>query len=320
MKAVGEPFVPGPMAVAPLSNESMYLSWCDVERGISGVQRLAHQPNREGTGRAEIWNAVMLRDGRRYRRAGTVTYDPAWRSHGLYRGEGLVFSLYQGGAAVDYQDTTCRASMRFAQFHDPVDWANANREGQADTEDSMFSGHVEVGGAVEGTVWLDGDRIDVTGMGYRDHSWGGQRDMRQFRVVHWANGTIGPECTFGAFWLSLDSGSVVKGGFVVRDGEMTRVTAIDGTVGMDVDSVTMRRARLTLQCADSSEVDVMYHRPFDGALLQSGDWITVDSPTSITVDGRDGVGTFEIALNARGGLEWPRVNRLCSVDGYGTRK
>lgn len=320
MSAVGEPFVPGPMASAPLSNESMYLNWCDVERGISGVQRLAHQPNNQGTGLAEIWHAVMLRDGRRYRRGGTVKFDPAWRSHGRYRSEGLVFSLRQGGATVDYEDTICRTSMCFTQFHDPVDWAKGNHEGHSDIDELNFSGHVEVGGAVEGTVWLDGERIDVKGMGYRDHSWGGQRDMRQFRTTHWANGTIGPECTFGVFWMSVDSGNVVEGGFVVRDGKMMPVTAIDATVGMDVDSVTMRRAGLTIRCADSSEVDVVYQRPFDGALLQSGDWVTVDSPTSITVDGRDGVGTYEIALNARGGLEWPRVNELCSVDGYEVRK
>ena len=61
------------------------------------------------------------------------------------------------------------------------------------------------------------------------------------------------------------------------------------------------------------------YRGIEGALFQSGDWITTDSPTAITVDGREGVGTVEVAMNARGGLEWPRVNGLCSVDGYGMR-
>jgi hypothetical protein len=319
MSGVSEPLVPSRMGSEPLSNESMYLNWSDLERGITGVQRIAHQPNNEGIGRAEVWHAVMLRDGRRYRRAGTVPFDPEWRSHGRYTGEGLAFELFEDRAVISYEDLNCRSSLTFTPFHSPIDWSKADGDEKADHEGLMFSGHIEVGGAVQGAVWLDGERFEVRGMGYRDHSWGGVRDMRQFRTTQWANGTIGPACTFGVLWCSLGSGQCVEGGYVVRDGEMTKVAGIDMTVGMDVDSLTMRRARLTIRCADRSEVEVIYEGPFDGALFQSGDWITTDSPTAITVDGREGVGTVEVAMNARGGLEWPRVNGLCSVDGYGMR-
>lgn len=316
-----EPLVPGPISEAYLANESLYVWWYDRDQGIVGIQRIAQQPNNEGRGRAQVWSAIVTEDGRRFRRGGEVEFDPAWRAGPAFVAEGLSFELEEGRSRVSYRDRDCELEIVFTDVHEPVDWAHAGQESGPDLEDVWFAGHIEVGGSVEGRLKLAGEETEVRGLAYRDHSWGGQRDMRPIRSSRWANGTTGPDCTYGVTWAALSDGNVVEGGYVCRDGKVSVVTSIDLVVGLDVDSVSWRRARMDLGCADGSTLNVEYGPTFDGVVFQSGDWITCDSPTRILADGKEGAGTIEVGAAARGGLEFPRtIVRAAYEDGFSRRE
>jgi hypothetical protein len=317
-----EPRTPIEIGEARLWNESQYMWWYDQEAGVAGFHRVAHLPN-DGLGKAQVWQAIVCHDGRRFRRCDTVRFQPEWRADGAFRAEGLEMRLRDGGLRVAYESPDCGSDISFTDFHDPVDpgaLASDNPDGGVGNQDVLYAGHVEVGGSVTGSVRLGEETVAINGLGFRDHSWGGQRDMRPIRSTRWANGTTGPGFSFGLVWLTTSAFSTSTFGFVVRDGEPVNVPSFDLVVDVDLDDISWRTATLDMRCADGSDVSIEFGPTFDGLLFEAQEWMAFDTAAPMSVDGEPGVANIEISTNARGGLEFPRtVLRACHLEGLTQR-
>ncbi len=90
-----QPLVPG---LEKNWNESQWFWWTDKEKGMSGLHRIAHQPN---AGTAHIWNVLIADDGRYTRRTShTVKFEDWMRAEGVYSVEGLSIQHIHGGGWV----------------------------------------------------------------------------------------------------------------------------------------------------------------------------------------------------------------------------
>ena len=86
--------------------------------------------------------------------------------------------------------------------------------------------HYETSGRIRGSASIDGRSFDVNGMYHRDHSWGVRKTMT-LKSHRWISGTFGPDLSFGSIiWHEADE-SLVKVGYLVRDGEISYATDVD---------------------------------------------------------------------------------------------
>jgi hypothetical protein len=320
-----EPLSPVTPGEAHLWNESQLFWWFDRSLGLYGVHRIGHQPNNP-PGVAQMWHAILSSTGDRFRRCVETRLEPKWRGANLYRASDLEFRYSEQGVHACYQDAECAMDLQFTNFHIPLDPSSAgldlNSQGvKDDVAATLFAGHVVAAGSIKGNVEFGGRSLTIDAMGFRDHSWGGQRDVRPMRVTHWAVGTTGPAFSFSMSHATLSNGSVYKTAFVLREGVPTPVRQFDFVIDVDMDGLCWRSARLELITIDRTRHRVEFQPPFDGVVLGYAEYMPFIASTAITVDDKEeGVGYIEYQCNPRGGLEVPRtVLGACTYDGYSRR-
>jgi len=184
-----EPRAPVNIGEARLWNESMLGWWYDETADIYGFHRIGHLPN---DNQAQICHAILTHDGRRYRRNTTLSFNPAWRTD-RWRTE-VLEAWFDKGWELSYDSPDCSTRLTFEDYHPSVDTAKlASKAGalSAVEHEVWYAGHMEAGCRVTGTVVIGGNPIKINGMEFRDHSWGGIRDMTSMRSTRWAVGTCG---------------------------------------------------------------------------------------------------------------------------------
>ena len=139
--------------------------------------------------------------------------------------------------------------------------------------------HYETSGGVRGTAVLQGRTYEIDGMCHRDHSWGVRRWDSVLLSHRWVSGTIGPELSFGSMaWHAVDN-SVVKIGYVVRDGELTLATGIDVVTHLELDGITHRGGEITWTLADGSSLHAVC-TVVDGVVTGNHGVVWIDSMMS----------------------------------------
>jgi len=316
VQPVVEPSAPVDVGVETLWNESQYLWWYDADAGIAGFHRIAHMPN-DGAGKAQLWNVVLHHDGRRFRRCSEIRFRPEWRRDGAYRAEDLEFRHRDGSIEITSDGPELEIDLRFTDFHPPV--SAMGHAGLAN--DHVAAGHVDAGGSVQGTVTLDKERITVKGLGFRDHSWGGQRDMQRFRSTRWANGTAGQDFSFCVGYMTTSGFTDARYGWALIGGVPVLVPDFELIVDYELDGICWRTASLLMRPANAEPIRIEFGPTFDGVVLESQGWTAYETATRLTVNGVAGVGNVESATNPRGGGEFPRVvQKACTREGLSVRE
>lgn len=183
----------------PTFNESVYVNGFDAATGIGGWMRLG---NRVNEGHAEVSVCLYLPDGRvacRFDRpplegngrfdCGGLRYevvDPLSGVQMTYEGELLVLddpSVLRTPSELRERSQRVEGSVRFVlNGLVPPHGGEPTRDGVATMYGRDFSlGHFNQHCRVTGHVDVGGERIDVEGHGWRDHSWG----PRTWQAINW---------------------------------------------------------------------------------------------------------------------------------------
>ena len=172
----------------PQYNESAYYNLVD---GDSGFGVLIRMGNRVNEGHAEVTVLVYLPGGRAAIRFGKPSID----DNSAFEAGGLKFEVVEPLRVMDVTfDGTAHLLNKGTDLEDPkraltqspvvplklsLRYNNVipvhglgGGSGIQGAEDTIAVGHYQGPCRVEGWVEVDGDRKDINGLGYRDHSWG----------------------------------------------------------------------------------------------------------------------------------------------------
>jgi len=227
-----------PLGPEPNFNESMYFNFFDPERELGGFVRLG---NRANEGQAEMTVCLFLPDGRvlfAFKRAkiehndafdaGGLRFDvlePTERLRTTYRGGVLELADPKGLAdpgrafresprrriALDLEHRAC--GPMYGESHDAS-------EAERSAEQQFARAHYEQHMRVAGTIDLgDGETLELTGFGLRDHSWG-PRHWQAIERYEWLTLGFGPDLGAMVSRIRVAGKPLRQGGVIVRDGHL----------------------------------------------------------------------------------------------------
>jgi len=303
----------------PNFNESMYFNFFDPDRRIGGFLRIGNRPNE---GYAEMTATLFLPDGRvlfdfqrprithnrAFDAAGTrfEVLEPTERVRTSYRGSPLA--LREPREMVDPRrafTSNPRVDVAIDLAHVAVGplygSADDHDEAEASHEEQFAKAHYEQHMRVSGSVEIDGERMELSGHGLRDHSWG----PRYWQAIE------------GYEWLTMnfgdDLGAMVS--VIRRPGKAPRIggVVVRGEALEPLDDV-----RITVDY----EPDGLFHRSLDiDVVTRSGERIAIAGrvlsfiPLRNRREGRTthvGEGMTEWRLGARTGYGLSELLRTLS--------
>jgi hypothetical protein len=222
-------------------NESAFYHLLDPVRRFSLLVRIG---NRVNEGRAEVTVLAFLPDGRvgiRFSRtpidandafdSGGLRFEvvePLARNRVRYDGDLFVMDLPE-----ELEDPkkvfSARTPLRFAvdlayrDIHAMYDMRNALR-GDAATA-VLSTGHYQGPTSASGWIELDGERSDVAGYGFRDHSWG-PRHWQGPDYWRWLSAIADDDNWFEAFASRFDGVRQPDFGLICRAGVLEYARAV----------------------------------------------------------------------------------------------
>jgi hypothetical protein len=281
------PHRPGP---DPWWQESVFLHWYDAGNRVGGIHRIGHEP---GQGIVAL-SCAVFGPGVRFRRNGTAPLPEVGNGAGF--GAGGHRFWFDGANHLQVDEPGCRLDLTVADFYPRTDFFPSNKKSSLTEE--FAAHHFEASGRVTGTATLGERTFEIDAFCHRDHSWG----IRKWDTLvnhRWISGSLSPELSFGSVvWQSKD-GALVRGGYVVRKGEVHYADDLEVVTYLDVDGLTHQggevvwhfgEEELRLRCA-----------PVDGVLFVHHDVAWVDILCEVEHDGMTGVCDFEISTNPRQG-------------------
>ena len=277
--------------------ESTLLHWYDLNRGMGGWHRIGHEPNNQG-GRAVIWSYLFSRSGWQYRCCTDLPLSESDEySNGWGAGERLRCQFDERACIWLVQDDGLTARLECRDFFDLVDPFPPGDSLAA----KRFPHHFEVAGRVTGEVKYRGETVSIDGLGYRDHSWGG-RDWQQGMLNHrWFTGSMGERLSFAAITAQSPTGRLVRTGYVVRDGELSRAVDIDVIAHIEPDGLTHRggKIRMGLEGGETIALELSARA---GVLFQRANVVMVEMMCEVQGHGMTGYCDAEMSSNARNGI------------------
>jgi hypothetical protein len=299
----------------PLWQESMFVAWCDRERGIAGAHRVGHETT---AGVGNLWSAVMTGDGRRWRQnRDGLTLTAENRGKQRFANGGTAFvSRDAGGLGVEVRDNDVDVDLEFDAFYDPMPvWNSPESHEVAQT---IAPNHAESSGRARGTVRVGDERFEVDAMYHRDHSWGA-RDWSTIVSHRWFVGTFGPQLSFSCTMLQAVGYRWIRGGAVVRYGEITRAESIDVIPFVEADGVS-HRGGVAVWKLVGGETLTMRCETFDGAIFRQKSFLAVEGLGEVRLDGSDEIGFCDLEMsNGIGEREVTQAVRAVAADGLSQR-
>jgi hypothetical protein len=217
----------------PNFNESMYFNFFDPARRTGGFLRIGNRPNE---GYAEVTTTVFLPDGRvlfdfqrpkiggngEFNAAGTrfEVLDPTERLRTTMRGKPVA--LREPRDMIDPRHAFTanpHVSVSIDLLHTAVGplYGNSHDESEADSspEQQFAKAHYEQHMHVSGGLDIDGERIEISGNGLRDHSWG-PRYWQAIGGYEWVTMNFGDDLGAMLSVIRRPGKPVRMGGVLVR--------------------------------------------------------------------------------------------------------
>lgn len=298
------PHKPGP---EDIWQESVVLVWWDLKQKIGGFYRIGHEPNRPDGPHTVVWSVTYSPEGifRKCSYLPTQDFDRMPDGQGA-ADAGLKFR-FTDHAIWTLEHDGISADLHIHDYHPGIDGYPKH----GDFAD-IAPKHMEVCGAIKGSLTVKGKRYEVDGVAVRDHGWG----IRAWDtcVSHrWFVGTVGPELS----WIGLalhsnmdDRGrpdELVSFGWVVRHNEITYAKSVDIVAHLETDALTIRGGVLTMELTTGETLVIEAEAQGPGAVMFHHDITCVETLCKMTVNGMVGAGDFEISNNASRGVRRPKV-------------
>lgn len=219
----------------PQFNESAYYNFVD---GDSGFGVLIRMGNRVNEGHAEVTVLVYLPDGRaaiRFDRV-PITANDRFDAGGLHfdvvqplrrmrvHFNGTAYLLARGTDLENPKQafaSSPQVPLSLELDYDnviPVHGLGAGGSGIEGAEDAIATGHYQGPCAVAGWIQIDGERKQVDGLGFRDHSWGPRR-WQGPSWWRWISCMVDEKNGFVAWLQRIGNQPSAGRGMVLRDGE-----------------------------------------------------------------------------------------------------
>lgn len=208
---------------------------------------------------------------------------------------------------VTLADGTNAMSLRWDGFTGVVDYA----ENRQPLPRPVAWGHYEQTCRVRGSLELNGFRVDVDGVGQRDHSWG-FRDWGGLREWHWVTGFLGPAGAaasevptaraFNLFHVVQSDGTTTANGYVHDGGDDLLVVAVERATEEDPERSPQAFA-LTLTVEGGRRFTIRGTGHGVEVPVRPGGEATVVHERLMrleTDDGFEGYGIYELLENSRG--------------------
>jgi hypothetical protein len=263
--------------------ESFYLGWCDLGRGIAGAHHISLAP----AGSSHVWS-WLLRDGQVVARS--QQHDLPLPSDDL---ENLRLGSLHVVAGATLRELSLRASfadaeldLSFRAICDPVE-VNLNQE-----DTILAERHYEAMGMVSGELRSGAGASPIEAVGWHDHSWGA-REFKSNPSHRWAFAVFGDDLAFSIFsfvtgprrasfgWVH-DAGRV----FLIREARFHAVVNDDGMTPEACDIEVLTEGARGYRLRGEARAH---------ALMGGKGWFGVDAITRFECGGRLGQGFFEIA-------------------------
>lgn len=254
----------------PQFNESMYFNFVD---GNTGLATLIRMGNRANEGHAEVTVLLYLPGGGaafHFERA-DIENNSAFNSAGLrfdivepfsrsrVTFGGNVRLMAQGTELEDakkvFSDNPLKRLDLTLEYEDLVPMfglgSGDGGSGIVGAEASIATGHYQGPCRVRGTIALDGEQRSVTGLGYRDHSWG-PRVWQGPAYWRWVCGIADEKNAFIGWIMKIGDKRPPDRGMVLRDGKLSYVERIDIQSSYGPEPYYPETMRMTLHTADGS--------------------------------------------------------------------
>lgn len=225
----------------PQFNESAYYNFVDRDSGFGLLIRIG---NRVNEGHAEVTVLAYLPGGRaaiRFDRA-PISDNSAFRAAGLsfevieplrsirVTFDGTAYLLSHGTDLADPKRAftsspvvPLRFSLRYDNLVPPYGLGDGS--GIEGAHDTIAVGHYQAPCQVEGWAEVDGDRKPISGLGYRDHSWG-PRKWQGPTFWRWISCLADEKNGFVAWTQKIGGVRSPGNGMVLRDGDLQLVTEV----------------------------------------------------------------------------------------------
>ena len=276
--------------------ESVFVHWYDREAGVGGVSRIGHEPNRPGGGRSALQCFVATVDGIRFRRNDfELPFEAASTPRG-FRSGGSQWHVDGGAPRLVIDEPGVHVDLVMDNFYPLTDFFPPS----SSTAQDFAKDHYETSGGIRGTARIDGRSFDVNGMYHRDHSWGVRKTMT-LKSHRWISGTFGPDLSFGSIlWHAADE-SLVKVGYLVRDGEISYAADVDALTYLEPDGLTHRGGQVRWSMPSGEQLELRAEQ-MDAVVAQLHNVYYIDSICAVRYPDdpdRWGMCDFEVSNNAR---------------------
>lgn len=177
-----------------LWQESIVLTWQDIDQSIGGVIRVGQHPNR-GLGICTF--GIVEKGGIGFNHSfANIPLKPSDRfENGFAIGDFLRVEFSKERSRWTARDADCDFDLTVTNTHPLYDtWALVGLNNRF--REKFAASHTKVAGLVQGTIRLGDKNWTVNGYGYRDHSWG-VRDhsdpSAQLVNLFWLVGSFGKD-------------------------------------------------------------------------------------------------------------------------------
>jgi len=253
-------------------NESMYFNFFDRARNAGGFVRLG---NRANEGYAEMTLTLYMPDGSvlfQYKR-------PEIASNDAMDAGGMRFEVVDGlktlrttydGSAVYLTEPEQMADPRAAFKNNPFKKVKLDLVHEAagpaygstgaghevvDPETEFAKAHYEQHMRVRGTVQVDGETLQIDGLGLRDHSWG-PRYWQAIYSYRWLTINFAPDFGMMVSTIWRDPEHRTQGGVVVRGDKLDTITGVDIETEFDEGGLFHKSLVAHLKLATGEQLDV----------------------------------------------------------------
>lgn len=254
-------------------NESMYFNFFDTTQRMGGFVRLG---NRANEGRAEMTVALYRPDGTAmfmFKRAeidnndafdaGGLKFEvvePSQKLRTVYRGS--VLDLKEPRVLTDPKAAFTQNPAKKITLdltHEAVGpmygGSKDKQESDRPAEEQFGKAHYEQHMAVTGTLEVDGETIELSGHGLRDHSWG-PRYWQAIQSYEWLTMNFGADLGLMVSVIQRDADHSRRGGVLIRGDEFVPLTWANVTAEYEEGTPFHKTVCANVKTRDGEELQI----------------------------------------------------------------
>ena len=285
-----------------LWQESFVVYLWDVEQEVYVFFRLGQTPNYKG-GTASLWANVWTPDYQYKHSNDEIPFAEQDRTeNSLTVGDGLCSYSYDGRHNWQYNDAEVRASLVMEDYHQGLGYFPRSA-GSLTSETAK--NHIEATGRVTGTVTIKGKTYNVSGTGWRDHSWG-KRNWLGILAHRFFPAMFGSEFNFFCVTFLGADGKLVKFGTVIEGDNVRFVDDFEIIAYMGEDGVSNVGGKVILHLDGATRM-LEYEPIGKAAISMNHGFPCVDGMCKVTMGNKVGVGVAETSNRAQNGRDRPYI-------------